>query len=77
MTRSSSALSKDVNQRPDLFQVLTQHRRRNSVLAGSHPVHVAAQGVDLAVMRDHAERMRQVPGREGVGGEALVGQRHG
>ena len=63
-----------INQRPDLFQVFAQHRRGNSVFAGAHPVDVAAQGVDLAVVRDHAERMRQIPGREGVGGEALVGQ---
>ncbi len=42
-----------------------------------HPVDVAAQGIDLAVMRDHAERMSQIPGRKGVGGEALVHEGEG
>jgi hypothetical protein len=40
-----------------------------------HPVDVAAQGVDFAVMRDHPVRMRQRPGREGVGRKALMHQR--
>ena len=40
-----------------------------------HPVDVAAHGVDLAVMGDEAVGMRQLPGREGVGGEALMHQR--
>ena len=31
-----------------------------------------ATRVDFAVMRQHAERLRQPPGREGVGGIALV-----
>ena len=44
-----------------------QHR-----LAGAHPVAVAADGVDLAVVRDVAERVGQRPGREGVGGEPGV-----
>ena len=41
-------------------------------LAGRHPVVVAAHRVDLAIMRDHAIGMRQLPRREGVGREALV-----
>ncbi len=36
------------------------------------PVEVAAQRVDLAVVRDEAERVREVPRGEGVGREALV-----
>ena len=40
-----------------------------------HPVDVAAQRVDLAVMRDHPVGMRQRPGREGVGRKALMHQR--
>ena len=44
-----------------------QHR-----LAGAHPVPVAADGVDLAVVRDVAERVGQRPGRERVGGEPGV-----
>ena len=39
-----------------------------------HPVDVAADGVDLTVVSDHAERMGKIPSREGVGGEPLVNQ---
>ena len=39
-----------------------------------HPVHVAAHGVDFAVVGDVAERMRQLPGGKRVGREALVHQ---
>ena len=35
-------------------------------LACTHPVAVALDGVDLAVVRDHAERLRERPRREGV-----------
>src|SRR4029077_12227485 len=35
----------------------------------------AAQRVDLAVMADEAERVREVPRRESIGGEALVDHR--
>ena len=40
-----------------------------------HAVHIAAQGVDFAVMGDHAERVRSIPSWEGVGGETLMHQR--
>ncbi|MPM13783.1 hypothetical protein SDC9_60142 [bioreactor metagenome] len=48
-------------------------------LPGAHPVLVAADGVDLAVVGDHPERVRELPGRESVGGEPGVhhGQRGG
>ena len=39
-----------------------------------HPVDVPAQSVDLAVVADVAVRMRQLPARKRVGGEALVHQ---
>ena len=56
------------------------HRRadvlvREQRFARLHAVDVATQGVDLAVVRREAERMRQIPGREGVGRVALVDQR--
>ena len=38
-------------------------------------VEVALDGVDLAVVREHAERVREVPGGEGVGGVALMDER--
>ena len=41
-------------------------------LVALHPVLVAAQRVDLAVVRDHPERLGQRPLREGVGRIALV-----
>jgi hypothetical protein len=44
-------------------------------LAGVHPVLVAADGVDLAVVGDEAVRVRQRPRRERVRGEAGVHQR--
>ena len=44
-------------------------------LAGAHPVAVALDGVDLAVVGDGAERLGQRPGRERVGGEARVDDR--
>ena len=39
------------------------------------PPDVAPQRVDLAVVRDEAERLRQIPGREGVGREPRVHHR--
>ena len=36
------------------------------------PAAVALDGVDLAIVREHPERMRQRPARQRVGGEALV-----
>ena len=64
-----------VGDRPELVDVVAEQRRRHRRLARRHPVDVAAQRVDLAVVRDEAVRMRQRPGREGVGREALVHQR--
>ena len=37
-----------------------------------HPVDVPAHRVDLAVVAEEPERLRALPGRAGVGGEALV-----
>ena len=53
-----------------LDQVGGQHR-----LAGAHPVAVAPDGVDLAVVRDEPERVGQRPGRERVRGEPGVDER--
>ena len=50
-------------------------RRLEHALARVHPVHVAAQRVDLAVVRDQPVGMRALPAREGVGREARVHQR--
>ncbi|OIQ78883.1 hypothetical protein GALL_394070 [mine drainage metagenome] len=64
-----------VNQRPQLLQVLAEHRRADRAFTRTHPVVVALDGVDFAVVRDHAVGMRQRPLGEGVGREALVHQR--
>ena len=64
-----------VGDRPQLVDVLAEQRRGHRGLPRRHPVDVAAQRVDLAVVRDQAVRMRQRPGREGVGREALVHER--
>ena len=44
-------------------------------LMALHPVDVAQDGVDLAVMGEHAEGLRQLPLREGVGRIALMEDR--
>ena len=41
-------------------------------LVALHPVDIAADRVDLAIMRQHPEGLGQAPFREGVGGIALV-----
>ena len=48
---------------------------RHQRLAGAHPVAVALQRVDLAVVREVPVRVRERPRRERVGGEAAVHQR--
>ena len=56
-----------VGNRPQLADVGTEQRRGHRRLARRHPVVVAAQRVDFAVMRDVAVRMRQRPRWERVG----------
>ena len=57
------------------MQVVAEHVGLEQAFARAHPVDVAAQRVDLAVVRDVAVRVRQRPGRERVGAEALVHER--
>ncbi len=61
--------------RQHLRQVVAEQLGGELGLAGAHPVDVAAQRVDLAVVGDHPVRVRELPAREGVGGEARVDQR--
>ena len=63
--------------RLDLVEVGPIHGVREHALPRVHPVDVAADGVDLAVVRDEAEGMGEVPGRERVGAVPLMheGQR--
>ena len=60
-----------VDQRAELFQVRDQFVRELGA-TGLGPVAVTGDGVDLAVVGEEAERLRQRPLRQGVGGEALV-----
>ena len=60
--------------RVELLQVGAQHRRGHHAFARLHPVVVALDGVDLAVVRHIAVGVGQRPLGEGVGGKALVHQ---
>ncbi len=51
--------------------------RTEQCLTGAHPIAVALDRVDLAVVSDDAIRVRQRPRREGVGREPRVHQGHG
>ncbi len=64
-----------IGNRPELGDVGAEQLGIDARLAGRHPVDVAAQRVDLAVMRHHPVGVGEAPGREGVGGETLVHQR--
>ena len=62
-------------QRQHLLQ-LRQQRGAQQRAARRGPVAVALDGVDLAVVRQIAVRVREAPLRQGVGREALVEHRH-
>ena len=47
--------------RIELLQIVAEERRLHRALAGLHPVLVALDGVDLAVVRQVAEGVREVP----------------
>ena len=64
-----------IGDRPELADVLAEQRRGHARLPRRHPVDIAAQRVDLAVMGDHAVGVGELPGREGVGREALMDER--
>lgn len=61
-----------VDHRVDLVQGVIDHRVGHGLLPGQHPVCVAPDGVDLAVVEDQAVRVGPLPGGIGVGGEAGV-----
>ena len=64
-----------VRDRPQLVDVLAEQVGGHRCLARRHPVDVAAQRVDLPVVRDHPVRVSERPRRKRVGGEALVHER--
>ncbi len=61
--------------RLDVLRIVAEGEARHADLVAEHPVAVAADGVDLAVVGEAAERLRQPPLREGVGRVTLVEQR--
>jgi hypothetical protein len=66
-----------VHDRENLLDVVAEDGALEQRLAGVHPVDVAAEGVDLAVVREIAVGMRAFPAGEGVRREARVDQREG
>ena len=56
-----------------VLECLAAHR----FFTGKHLVGIAGDGIDLAVMDDQTVRMRLLPARSGVGGEAGVNHRNG
>ena len=61
-----------LHHRLQVLDEVAEGRMRHPGLVARHPVDVALDRVDLAVMGQHAERLGQLPGREGVGRVALV-----
>ena len=58
--------------REEALEVAGDDAGAQLALAGAHPVAVALDGVDLAVVRDEPVGVRARPRREGVGGEPRV-----
>ena len=63
-----------LNDGEQLLDVAAEQRRGQHGLARMHPVHVALQCIDFAVVRDVAVRVRQLPGGKRIGGKTLVHQ---
>ena len=61
--------------RQHLREVVAEELGRELRLARANPVHVAAQRVDLAVVRNQPVRVRELPARERVRREARVHER--
>ena len=64
-----------INQREQFFQIIAKHSRLHHAFARAHPVEIALDGVDLAIVREQTIRVRQRPLREGIGRKTLVHQR--
>ena len=63
-----------INQWPQLVQISAEDGAGNRPLPRADPVYIAAQRVDLTVVRDHAEGVRQIPRGERVGRKTLMDQ---
>ncbi len=59
------------------FDVIAPDRGSEEFFAGGHPVPVAFDGVDFAVVAHHPEGLTERPCREGIGRKALVVEGNG
>ena len=64
-----------VHDRQDFRQIVAEKLARQQPLPRLHPVHIAPQRVDLAVVRDVAVRVRPLPTREGIRRKPRMHQR--
>ncbi len=78
-SKSSSVFVKNLRVRPaggadreDLFHIVAVARVGQHAFARVHPIEVSLERVDLAVVRNKAKRVSQVPSREGIGAVTLV-----
>ena len=67
--------AKRTDDRVDLFDIVPEKLMRHLLFTGPHPVKIPAQGIDLAVMRQHPVRMGQRPRRKCIG--AVTGMDQG
>ena len=66
-----------VDDRQDFLDIVAEGRAVEERLAGVHPIDVAAEGVDFAVVGDVAVRMRALPAGKRVRRETRVDDREG
>src|SRR6516165_1572365 len=55
-----------LNDRSEKIDVLPPEVRSQFGFAGMHPISIAANGINFAVVRQNAKRLAERPGREGV-----------
>ena len=61
--------------RPHFVEIGAHQVRFHRAAASVHPVHIAANRIDLAIMCDKAIGVCELPAREGVGRKSLVDER--
>ena len=62
------------DQRPNLIEILAERVRLHRIAPRVHPVQIAAQSIDFAVMANHPEGVGERPSRERIGREPLMHQ---
>ena len=70
--RTGSSPTRPCRARPGAWRRRCRTEGSATSTPRAHPVGVAPEGVDLPVVRDHPERLGQVPAGEDVGGEARM-----